>query len=73
MPDYVRVLDKDTGHKRSVPKSELPHGNYAVLKEDAVDVRTGLPLAPEHAAPKSLSSKSNSGQQADPEKENANG
>jgi hypothetical protein len=73
MPEYVRVLDKDTGHKRSVFESEVPHGNYDVLKEDAVDSRTGLPLEAEHASPKSLSSKNKSGQSADPEKENAHG
>lgn len=73
MSEYVRVLDKDTGHKRSVPESELPHGNYEVLEEPAVEERTALPLPPEHAAPKSLSSKSNSGQLAEPKKENKHG
>lgn len=73
MPEYVRVLDEDTGHKRSVSESELPHGNYKVLKEAAVEVNTGLPLPPEFNATKPLSSKSNSGQQAEPEKENAHG
>lgn len=33
-----RVLDLDTGHKRSVVASQLPHGNHQVLDEDASDV-----------------------------------
>ena len=77
MPEYVRVLDKDTGHKRSVPESEIPHGNYTVLDEPAVDERTALPLAPEFAVPKSLSSSTPSttpsGQKAETDKEKANG
>lgn len=74
MPNLVRVLDKDTGHKRSVVESELAHGNYDVLDEPAVDSRTGLPLpaVTAKAAPKSLSSHNPSGQQADPKKEKAN-
>lgn len=50
MPDenpWVRVSDKDTGHKLSVRESALPHGNYAVLKQDATDLG-GDPLPPEH-------------------------
>lgn len=49
MPEdnWVRVTDKDTGHKRSVRESELPHGNYTVLKQDAVDPVTGVVLPPE--------------------------
>lgn len=73
MSDFVRVLDKDTGHKRSVPESELPHGNYAVIDEPAVHQNTGLPLPPVYGTPKSLSSKSNSGQLAEPKKENKHG
>ena len=80
MPEYVRVLDKDTGHKRSVPSSEVPHGNYEVLAaEPAVNPATLEPLPVElakpakTAAPESLSSKSTSGQSADPKKENAHG
>ena len=63
MPNYVRVTDKDTGHKLSVPESAVPHGNYTVLKADAVDV-AGDPLPPEFGAVKPLSSNTNSGQQA---------
>lgn len=43
---YVRVLDVDTGHKRSVRRIELPHGNYRELDEPALDV-AGEPLPPE--------------------------
>tara|TARA_R100000655_G_scaffold109699_1_gene165024 strand:+ start:7739 stop:7930 length:192 start_codon:yes stop_codon:yes gene_type:complete len=46
MPKYLRVTDKDTGHKRTVTESQLPHGNYTVLKQDAVDLY-GDPLPPE--------------------------
>ena len=66
--EWVRVTDKDTGHKRSIPKSALPHGNYTVLKADAVDPVTGDVLPPEYGAIKPLSSQS--GQQAEPKKEN---
>ncbi len=51
MPDYVRVTDTDTGHRLSVLRSELPHGNYRELKADAVDV-SGDPLPPEFNAVK---------------------
>lgn len=61
MPEYVRVTDKDTGHKLSIPKSAVPHGNYTVLKQDAVDPLTGDPLAPEF--------NTTSGQKADTSKE----
>ena len=50
MPDtneWVRVKDKDTGHKLSVRESELPHGNYDVLKQPAVDEMTGQVVPPE--------------------------
>ena len=57
MPEYVRVTDLDTGHKRSVLRSELPHGNYRELKADAVDVG-GVPLPIEYNATKPLSSSS---------------
>lgn len=73
MPEYVRVTDRDTGHKRTVLRSDLPHGNYTELKADAVDERTGLPLEPEFNATKPLSSPTTSGQQAETEKEKANG
>lgn len=49
MPDdnpWVRVTDKDTGHKLSIRESAVPHGNYAVLKQDATDLG-GDPLPPE--------------------------
>lgn len=69
MSEYKRVLDKDTGHKSSVPLSELPHGNYEVLDEPAVNPLTLDPLPVELAAPKSLSSNTPSGQQAEPKKE----
>lgn len=51
MPEakYVRVTDRDTGHKRSVLESEVPHGNYTVLKADAVD-HAGTVLPPEFNA-----------------------
>lgn len=72
MPKYVRVTDRDTGHRLSVPESAVAHGNYTVLKADAVDV-AGDPLPPEHDATKPLSSTTNSGQQAESTKEKSNG
>ena len=72
----LRVRDEDTGHERSIPAAELPHGNYAVLDEPASDPVTSDPvppkLPPEHAPPKSLSRSTtpNSGQQAGSVKEN---
>ena len=72
MPEYVRVTDQDTGHKLSIPRSALPHGNYRELKADAVDV-AGDPLPPEFNATKPLSSTTTSGQEADTTKEKANG
>jgi hypothetical protein len=56
MPEWVRVTDKDTGHKLTVLKSEVANGNYTELKADAVNAN-GDPLAPEF--------KSNQGQQAE--------
>lgn len=70
MPNYVRVTDQDTGHKLTIAESAVPHGNYRVLKADAVDVG-GDPLPPEFGAVKV--SVTNSGQQADTEKEKTNG
>lgn len=58
----LRVTDKDTGYKRSIPASALPHGNYTVLKQPASDIN-GDPLPPEF--PESTTS----GQQAEPKKE----
>jgi len=44
--DWVRVLDTDTGHERSVRTSELRHGNYEVREDvDALD-ELGNPQAP---------------------------
>lgn len=69
MPEnnWVRVTDKDTGHKRTVRESDVPHGNYTVLKADAVDA-VGDPLPPEFNTVKPLSS-TNSGQTATDKKE----
>ena len=69
MPEnpYVRVTDKDTGHRLSVRQSAVPHGNYTVLKADAVDL-AGDPLPPEYDAVKPLSSPT-TGQSADTPKE----
>jgi hypothetical protein len=66
MPEYVRVTDQDTGHKFSIQrsalahgntvlKSEVAHGNYRELKADALD-HNGDPLPPEFNAVKPLSS-----------------
>lgn len=46
-----RVTDKDTGHKLSVTASQLPHGNFTVLKQPASDPLTGAALPPEHHDP----------------------
>lgn len=48
--DWVRVLDVDTGHQRSIRRSALPHGNYTVLNEPAVDPTTGERLPTVHRA-----------------------
>jgi len=72
--DWVRVTDQDTGHKLSIRRSALPHGNYRELKADAVDPHTGDPLPPELNAVKPLSSTTpTSGQQAETKKEKADG
>ena len=71
MPEYVRVTDTDTGHKLSIIESTVEHGNYRVLKSDAVDVH-GDPLPPEFNATKPLSSTTTSGPEADTTKEKAN-
>lgn len=72
MPEFVRVRDRSTGHKFTVLASAAAaESAYQVLKDDAVDAK-GDPLPPEYAAPESLSSKSTSGQSANPtEKESA--
>jgi hypothetical protein len=64
-----RVL-QDTGTKFSVRRAPL--SGEKVLDEPASDV-AGDALPPEYPAPKSLSSTTPSGQQADPKKENAHG
>ena len=68
--DWVRVTDKDTGHRLSIRRSALPHGNYTELKQDAVDL-SGDPLPPEFHAIKPLSSHTTTGQSADTKKEKA--
>lgn len=51
-PDaLVRVTDLDTGHKLTIPRTALPHGNYRELKEPAVD-EFGDVKPPEHNAVK---------------------
>lgn len=68
----LRVTDKDTGHRLSIPASALGHGNFNVLKQPASDV-AGDALPPEYDVVKPLSSNTNSGQSADIEKEKPNG
>lgn len=60
--DYVRVSDKDTGHRLTILRSELPNGNYNELKASAVN-ELGDPLPPEFNV--------NQGQTATPSKENS--
>lgn len=67
-----RVLDEDTGAKRSVSASQLPHGNHVVLDEPASDVG-GDALPVEYPTPKPLSSTAPSGQSAEPSKEKNHG
>lgn len=67
---WLRVTDRDTGHKVSIRESQLPHGNYTPLKAAASDPLTGAALPPEFNAVKPAAS---SGQQADTEKEKTNG
>lgn len=67
-----RVLDRDTGAKRSVTASQLPHGNYKVLDEPASDV-AGDALEVEYPTKSLSSSTTTSGQQADMKKEKADG
>ena len=67
MPDpteYVRVTDLDTGHKSTVTRGQLAHGNYRELKADPLDV-AGVPLPPEFNAVEPTTS----GQSADTKKE----
>lgn len=67
---WVRVTDRDTGHKLSLRASQVAHGNFTVLKADASDPLTGDPLPPEFNAVKPTAS---SGQSADTEKEKSDG
>lgn len=60
---WVRVTDKDTGHKRTVRRQELAHGNYTELKGDAVDPVTG------DLVPDELADPTPTGQQATSKKE----
>lgn len=69
----LRVVDQDTGHKRSVRPEEVAHGNYVVLKDPASNPVTGDPLPGELSTVKPLSSTTTSGQSADPKKESTNG
>lgn len=66
MPEsaHVRVTDKDTGHRLTIPRSELPNGNYSELKAEPYD-ELGDPLAPEFNVTKSTSA----GQSAASDKE----
>jgi hypothetical protein len=62
-----RVTDKETGHKSSVTASQLPHGNYTILKAPASNPLTGEPLPPELNAVKPTANPS--GQSAENPKE----
>lgn len=73
MPEFVRVKDKATKHEYSVVASTVDPDHQEVLEKDATNP-DGTPLPPKHhISPSSLSSKArkgtNSGQQADSEKE----
>lgn len=50
MADRLRVKDKDTGYHRTIDAAALKHGNYEVLKSDAVDPRTGDDVPPKFPA-----------------------
>lgn len=62
--DRIRAKDKDTGYDRTISRAELSHGNYQVLKQDAVD-HTGADIPPDYH----LDSPAPSGQQATTQKE----
>ena len=70
MPEnnWVRVSDTSTGHRITIRESAVTHGNYRVLKADAVDVH-GDPLPPEYGAVKPLSSHNNEAPKAEPTEE----
>lgn len=69
MPEFIRVKCKSTGHEKSIPADASREG-WDVLEKDAVSP-DGTPLPDKHnldlksVAPKSLSSQSTSGQQAE--------
>ncbi len=62
---YLRVTEKDTGHKVSILAALYDETTMRLLKQDAVD-HNGDPLEPEYADHKSPS---NSGQTATHNKE----
>lgn len=66
MSDRIRVKDKDTGHERTIDALHFPHGNYARLKGDAADPRTGEDYPPVYATP---DVKNDSGRPAETPKE----
>lgn len=63
--EYVRVTEKDTGHKVSILAAQFNEDAHRLLKQDAVDVH-GDPLPPEFAA---KSPSNQSGQKANTTKE----
>lgn len=67
MAERIRVRDNDTGYHRTIDAASLPHGNYTVLKGDAVDPRTGDDVPPKFDAART--SEPPSGRQADTQKE----
>jgi hypothetical protein len=69
MSDRIRVKDKDTGHERTIAEHMLPHGNYQVLKRDAVDPATGEDLPPVYSTDSPSSGESTAGQKATEKKE----
>lgn len=53
MPDYLRVIQKDTGHELSVTKSQYDFNPSAFDKVDGdATGPDGEPLAPKFASPK---------------------
>ncbi|MGH3996678.1 MAG: hypothetical protein ACRDTJ_04365 [Pseudonocardiaceae bacterium] len=64
----LRVRDLDTGHERTIPVAEFPHGNYLALDEPASHPFTSDPLPVK--LHESLSSQPNRGLVADSKKEN---
>lgn len=69
MPEFIRVKCQSTGHEKSIP-TESPRAGYDVLSKPATNP-DGTPLPDKHhVAPESLSSKTTSGQKAEPQKGN---